>query len=55
MKILAARLYLKIYFWAYQTGFYHPKEIKPSDVYLSNDLAKTRVFVAICQKSKGKK
>lgn len=50
MKILATRLYLKIYFFLYQKGLYRPKEIKPSDVYLSDDLANTRVFVAVGQK-----
>lgn len=52
MKILATRLYLKIYFWLFKKGLYRPKEIKPADVYLSDDLAKTRVFVALCQKPK---
>lgn len=54
LKILATRLYLKIYFWAFKTGLYRPKEIKPADVYLSDDLAKTRVFVVICQKICGR-
>ena len=51
-KVLATRLYLKIYFLAFKKGIYRPKEIKPSDVYLSDNLAQTRVFVAICQKTK---
>ena len=55
MKIFATRLYLKIYFLAFKKGIYRPKEIKPSDVYLSDDLAKTRVFVALCQKPGGRK
>lgn len=52
-KILATRSYLKIYFWAYQIGLYRPQEIKLSDVYLSDDLSQTRVFVVIGQKPKG--
>ena len=55
LKIMIMRWYLKIYFWIYNKGIYHPKEIKLSDVYFSRDLSKTRIFVASCQRPKAKK
>ncbi|MBM2820501.1 MAG: hypothetical protein HW405_261 [Candidatus Berkelbacteria bacterium] len=50
VKKLIYHGYLKIYFYLYKKGLYHPKEIKPSDIYFSEDLSKTGAFVAICQK-----
>lgn len=50
MKKLIYHSYLKIYYWTYQKGILHPKEIRLSDIYYSEDLSKTGAFVVICQK-----
>lgn len=52
IKIIIMRQYLGIFSFIYRTGIYHPEEIKLSSVYYSKNINKTRVFVAICQKSK---
>lgn len=49
-KKLIYRWYLKISFCLYRKKIYQPKKIKPSDVYFSKDLSRTRIFVIICQK-----
>lgn len=54
LKILATRIYLKIYFYLYRTGLYRPAEIKTEDVYFDDNLTDTRALVAACQKPKGK-
>jgi 2-polyprenyl-3-methyl-5-hydroxy-6-metoxy-1,4-benzoquinol methylase len=54
LKKLIYHGYLKTYIWTYRKGISHPKEIRLSDIYYSEDLSKTGAFVAICQKlSKG--
>ena len=52
MKIAVTRLYLKIFSYLAAKKIYQPPKIKLTDVYFSDNLAQTRVFVAICQKTK---
>ncbi len=50
LKKLIYCWYLKIYYWTYQKGIFHPKKIKLFKIYYSEDLSKTGAFMAICQK-----
>lgn len=55
IKRAITRLYLRFYFWLYRKKIYKPSKIKISDVYFSDNLGQTRIFVVLCQKPEGKK
>ena len=50
LKTMITKAYLKIYSWLYQQKILPESKIKLADVYFSDDLKNTRIFVAICQK-----
>ncbi|MEK7142966.1 MAG: class I SAM-dependent methyltransferase [Patescibacteria group bacterium] len=52
LKILITKGYLNIYYWLYEQKILPPSKLKLADVYFSEDLKYTRVFVAICTKEK---
>lgn len=52
IKKTIINLYLIFISWAYELKIYQPKKIKKSDIYFSKNLAKTRIFICLGQKSK---
>lgn len=45
-------LYLVIFSWAYEHKIYKPPKVNKSDIYFSDDIAKTRIFICLAQKTK---